>query len=95
MIIPLKKLLLHICCAPDATVVVERLLCNYKITGFFYNPISRQCTNWKIPLYEEKWGSSHFSVFDQSVCVPTSNDYTMNALWLQIPSAKLLGWNSK
>jgi len=35
---PTKKLLLHICCAPDATVVVERLRTDYEITGFFYNP---------------------------------------------------------
>lgn len=34
----LKKLLLHICCAPDAAVVVERLRTEYDITGFFYNP---------------------------------------------------------
>lgn len=34
----LQKLLLHICCAPDATVVVERLRTKYMITGFFYNP---------------------------------------------------------
>jgi epoxyqueuosine reductase len=33
-----KKLLLHICCAPDATVVFERLSSDYNITGFFYNP---------------------------------------------------------
>lgn len=33
-----KKLLLHICCAPDATVVVERLRSAFDITGFFYNP---------------------------------------------------------
>ena len=35
---PSKKLLFHICCAPDATVVVERLRTDYEITGFFYNP---------------------------------------------------------
>lgn len=33
-----KKLLLQICCAPDATVVVERLRPLYDITGYFYNP---------------------------------------------------------
>lgn len=33
-----KKLLLHICCAPDATVVFERLRSEYDITGYFYNP---------------------------------------------------------
>ncbi|MBN1155916.1 epoxyqueuosine reductase QueH [candidate division KSB1 bacterium] len=33
-----EKLLFHICCAPDATVVAERLEPDYDITGYFYNP---------------------------------------------------------
>ncbi|MEN9979300.1 MAG: epoxyqueuosine reductase QueH [candidate division WOR-3 bacterium] len=32
------RLLLHICCGPCATVVIERLAEQYQITGFFYNP---------------------------------------------------------
>ncbi|MBI5166945.1 MAG: epoxyqueuosine reductase QueH [candidate division NC10 bacterium] len=32
------RILLHICCAPDATVVIERLASDYRLTGFFYNP---------------------------------------------------------
>ncbi len=32
------QLLLHICCGPCATVVIERLAAQYQITGFFYNP---------------------------------------------------------
>jgi predicted adenine nucleotide alpha hydrolase (AANH) superfamily ATPase len=33
------KLLLHICCAPCSTAVLERLrIDGYEITGFFYNP---------------------------------------------------------
>ena len=35
---PMKKLLLHICCGPCATAVVERLIDDYDITGYFYNP---------------------------------------------------------
>lgn len=31
-------LLLHICCAPDATVAFERLSVNFRVSGFFYNP---------------------------------------------------------
>jgi len=34
----MDKLLLHICCAPDATVALERLAGKYETTGFFYNP---------------------------------------------------------
>lgn len=33
-----KKLLLHICCAPDATVGIEDLADDYDTVGFFYNP---------------------------------------------------------
>lgn len=32
------RLLLHLCCAPDATSVFERLADRFRITGFFYNP---------------------------------------------------------
>lgn len=31
-------ILLHICCAPDATAVFERLREKYTVTGFFHNP---------------------------------------------------------
>ncbi len=34
-----RKILLHICCAPCATAVLERLRADgYDVTGFFYNP---------------------------------------------------------
>lgn len=32
------KLLLHVCCAPDATVVVERLSADYDLAVYFYDP---------------------------------------------------------
>ena len=32
------RLLLHICCAPDATSVFERLKDRFQVTGLFYNP---------------------------------------------------------
>jgi len=34
----MQKLLLHICCGPCATHVVESLHQKYNITGYFYNP---------------------------------------------------------
>ena len=34
----MKKLLLHVCCAPCSTHVIEELKKEYKITLFFYNP---------------------------------------------------------
>ncbi len=33
-----KKLLLHSCCAPCSTATIERLINDYEITIFFYNP---------------------------------------------------------
>ena len=34
----MKKLLLHICCAPDATIGIDRLAPHWETSGFFYNP---------------------------------------------------------
>ena len=34
----MKKLLLHICCAPCSVYVFEKLREDYDVTGFFYNP---------------------------------------------------------
>jgi predicted adenine nucleotide alpha hydrolase (AANH) superfamily ATPase len=34
----MKKLLLHICCAPDATTGIERLSSDWDTQGYFYNP---------------------------------------------------------
>ena len=34
----MKKLLLHVCCAPCATAVIEKLKYEYDITMYFYNP---------------------------------------------------------
>ena len=33
-----KSVLLHICCAPCGTVPIKRLLSEYSVSGFFYNP---------------------------------------------------------
>jgi predicted adenine nucleotide alpha hydrolase (AANH) superfamily ATPase len=33
-----KRMLLHICCAPCSTYVIEVLKSDYELTGFFYNP---------------------------------------------------------
>jgi predicted adenine nucleotide alpha hydrolase (AANH) superfamily ATPase len=32
------KLLLHICCAPDATVAYQKLDASFSVSGIFYNP---------------------------------------------------------
>ena len=33
-----KRLLVHVCCAPDATVAFERLSGEWDVIGYFYNP---------------------------------------------------------
>lgn len=34
----MKSVLIHICCAPCATVPIKRLMPEYSVSGFFYNP---------------------------------------------------------
>lgn len=46
------KLLLHVCCAPDATVVLERLATEYEITIFFYNPNVQPASEYALRLAE-------------------------------------------
>ncbi len=57
-------MLLHICCGPCATAVINRLKGDYEITGFFYNPnifpeeehqrrleaVQKLSQNWKINI---------------------------------------------
>jgi len=33
-----QRMLVHICCAPDALYVMELLHKDYDVSGFFYNP---------------------------------------------------------
>lgn len=34
----MARLLLHICCAPCASAVLEKIMPEYDVTGYFYNP---------------------------------------------------------
>ncbi len=45
-------LLLQVCCAPDATVVLERLQAEYAITVFFYNPNIQPENEYRLRLAE-------------------------------------------
>jgi len=47
-------MLLHICCAPDATVVIERLSPEYDLTGYFYNPNIHPKREYYLRLEEMK-----------------------------------------
>lgn len=59
-----SQVLLHICCAPDATVAIQRLKHRFDVTGFFPNPqihpeeefdlrrleAIELCNRWKVPV---------------------------------------------
>lgn len=44
---PKKKLLLHVCCAPCSSYVVERLKESFDITLFYYNPNISPIEEWQ------------------------------------------------
>jgi len=46
----MKKLLLHVCCAPCSTAVIEALKKEYEITLFFYNPNIEPEKEYKLRL---------------------------------------------
>jgi len=63
------RLLLHICCAPCSSTVMERLAPEYEVTAFFYNPnihpheefdrrlkeTERWCATTGVPLIAEEY----------------------------------------
>jgi len=50
----MKKLLLHICCAPCSVYVVKKLREEYDVTGFFYNPNIHPAEEYKFRVDELK-----------------------------------------
>lgn len=50
----MERLLLHVCCAPDATVALERLQDRYDATAFFYNPNIEPIEEYKLRESEAK-----------------------------------------
>ena len=51
---PLPGILAHICCAPDASYVVELLQKDQAVTGFFYNPNIGPPDEYRLRLAETK-----------------------------------------
>ncbi len=49
-----KKILLHSCCGPCSTAVIERLLPDYDITVFYYNPNITDPAEYEHRLAEQK-----------------------------------------
>ncbi len=62
----MQKLLLHICCAPDASVAVERLRDRYDLTGYFYNPNIEPLTEYALREAEARLLSAvlHFKYLE-------------------------------
>ena len=50
----MKKLLLHICCAPCSVYVIEKLREDYDVTGFFYNPNIHPVAEYEFRVEELK-----------------------------------------
>lgn len=50
----MKKLLLHSCCAPCSTAVIERLKDDFDITIFYYNPNIQPREEYEKRLSEQK-----------------------------------------
>lgn len=48
----LPTLLLQVCCAPDATVVIERMRADYDITVYYYNPNIQPESEYKLRVEE-------------------------------------------
>lgn len=62
----MKKLLLHVCCAPCSVAVIDELKGSYNLTVYFYNPniypldeylkrkaeVIKICEEWKIPMID-------------------------------------------
>ncbi len=57
-----KKLLLHICCAPDATYGIEYFSKEFDVTVFFYNPNIHPEAEYKLRLIELKRVARRFGV---------------------------------
>ncbi len=49
-----SKILVHICCAPDALYVVQLLQENYEVSGYFYNPNIHPESEYKLRLEETR-----------------------------------------
>jgi hypothetical protein len=69
----MKKLLLHSCCAPCSSAVLERLIKDYDVTVFFYNPNIRPYEEYKKRLSELK---RFLSLAQTSIPLFTGEYYT-------------------
>lgn len=57
-----KKILLHSCCGPCSTVCIERLIDDYDVTVFYYNPNIYSREEYEKRKKNEKVVCAHFDV---------------------------------
>ncbi len=57
-----KKLFLHSCCGPCSTVCIERLINDYDVTVFYYNPNIYPFEEYEKRKEEQKKVCKHFNV---------------------------------
>lgn len=57
-----KKLLLHICCAPDEAWVISSLRDEYELHSFFYNPNIYPSTEYEGRLKEAEWVAKKYGI---------------------------------
>lgn len=58
-----ERVLLHICCAPDATAVFERLSPEYEVVGFFHNPNIYPVSEYRKRLAEAEKAAAALGFF--------------------------------
>ena len=58
----MKKLLLHSCCGPCSTVVIERLCENFDVTVFYYNPNIEPLAEYEKRKQNQQKVCQHFGV---------------------------------
>lgn len=71
----MKKMLLHSCCGPCSTVVIERLCENFDVTVFYYNPNIEPFEEYERRKAEQKKVCQNF-------CVPFVDCDYENQKWL-------------
>lgn len=70
-----KKLLLHSCCAPCSTIIIESLIDLYDITIFYYNPNIEPITEYNIRKNEQIRYLNELKQNIQIVIGDYENDY--------------------
>jgi len=77
----LKKLLLHVCCAPCSTSVIEELQQNFEVAVFFYNPNIH-------PIKEQELRKKEAVAYCQKIGIPFFSEQPDVKLWFDMVKDK-------